>query len=95
MLAPASWEAFPRSKAVPYLAAALKDMNAGVRELAAECLCAVGPDASAAVPALLEALKDPGKHVRASAADCTALDPGNWYRATSAQGPPLSRASMS
>ena len=43
---------------VPWLARALVDKDERIKELAAEALAAIGPDASAAVPALVEALLD-------------------------------------
>jgi len=50
--------------AVIALTEALKDSNSGVRQLAADTLGRIGPEAKSAVPALIEALEAPDIFVR-------------------------------
>jgi len=53
---------------VPALVEALKYKNEDVRQLAAEALGKIGPEAKEAIPALIEALKDKNEQVRQYAA---------------------------
>ncbi len=53
--------------AVPFLADALDDNRAYVREWAADVLGAIGPDASDAIPSLIDALADTDQSVRLAA----------------------------
>jgi HEAT repeat protein len=67
-----AWQALlekkPARDAVPILADALKDPEAGVRGVAGALLQKVGPDAREAVPALLGVLKDTDRDTRLHAA---------------------------
>ena len=55
------------SRAIPALADAVKDRDAGVRDGAVLALLNIGPDARTAVPALKEAVNDPDPTVRSHA----------------------------
>src|SRR5262249_44323840 len=69
--------------AVPALAGAVKDRDAGVRAAAVLALLNLGPDAREAVPALSEARNDSDAKVRAYAAKALAKvgggDGGGWH----------------
>ena len=54
-------------RAIPALADAVKDRDAGVRDGAVLALLNIGPDARTAVPALKEAANDPDPTVRSHA----------------------------
>jgi HEAT repeat protein len=55
-------------QAIPALAAALEDTDAGVRQEAAKALGALGAPARPAVPSLQKSLTDPDAAVRSEAA---------------------------